>query len=98
MDLVVGKQGGIGVVLLMLTERSTQEEIIRKIPDKTQESIQQALDKLERQQKKKFYELFKTVTVDNESEFLNSKALERSFRELGIKRFKLYYANTYSSM
>jgi transposase, IS30 family len=43
MDCVVGKQGGSGAALLVLTERSTREEIIRKMPDKTQESVQQAL-------------------------------------------------------
>lgn len=97
MDLVVGKQGGSGAALLVLTERRTREEIIRKMPDKTQESVQQALDKLERQQKKKFYERFKTITVDNGSEFLNSKALERSVKEPGTQRLKLYYAHPYSS-
>jgi len=97
MDLVVGKQGGSGAVLLVLTERSTREEIIRKMPDKKQESVQQALDNLERQQKKRFYERFKTITVDNGSEFLNSKALERSVKEPGTQRLKLYYAHPYSS-
>lgn len=96
MDCVVGKQGGSGAVLLVLTERSTREEIIRKMPDKTQESVQQAMDKLERQQRT-FYERFKTITVDNGSEFLNSKALERSVKKPGTQRLKLYYAHPYSS-
>jgi IS30 family transposase len=97
MDCVVGKQGGSGAALLVLTERSTREEIIRKMPDKTQESVQQALDNLERQLKNRFYERFKTITVDNGSEFLNSEALERSVKEPGAQRLKLYYAHPYSS-
>ena len=93
MDLVEGRRGGSGAVLLVLTERSSRVEIIRKLPDKTQGSVHQALDKLERQQKKGFYKRFKTITVDNGSEFLNSKVLERSVKRPGIKRFKLYYAH-----
>jgi len=43
-----------------------------------------------------FIQVSKT-RVDNGSEFLNSKALERSVKRPGIKRFKLYYAHPYSS-
>lgn len=97
MDCVVGKQGGSGAVLLVLTERSTRKEIIRKMKDKKQGSVKEVLDKLERQQGSKFYEHFKTITVDNGSEFLDSKALERSVKKPGSQRFKLYYAHPYSS-
>lgn len=97
MDCVIGRKGGSGTTLLVLTERSTREEIIRKMPDKTQASVTQVLDKLEKKYGKRFYERFKTVTVDNGTEFLNSKELESSARKAGRKRFKIYYAHPYSS-
>ena len=59
--------------MLVLTERSTRMEIIRKMPDKSQTSVRKVLDKLEKEHgKKKFSKCFKTITVDNGSEFLNS--------------------------
>lgn len=97
MDCVVGRQGGSRAALLVLTERSTREEIIRKIPDRTQESVLKVLDRLEREKGNRFYEAFKTITVDNGSEFLNWPELERSARKPGQQRFKLYYAHPYSS-
>ena len=97
MDCVVGKRGGNGATLLVLTERSTRQEIIRKMPNKTQESVKRALDQLERKYKKTYLKIFKTITVDNGSEFLNSKELETSILEPKKQRFKLYYAHPYSS-
>jgi len=97
MDCVVGKKGGSGATLLVLTERSTREELIRKMPDKTQKSVQRVLDKLEKQHGKSFHKRFKTITVDNGSEFLNSKELECSVSGPETQRFKLYYAHPYSS-
>ena len=97
MDCVVGKRGGSGVTLLVLTERSRRKEIIRKMPDKTQESVKKEIDKLERKYGKKFSKHFKTFTVDNGPEFLNSVELESSILDPQKKRFKLYYAHPYSS-
>jgi len=48
MDCVVGNQGGSGVTLLVLSERKSREEIIFKMPDKTQDSVIKMLDALER--------------------------------------------------
>lgn len=81
----------------MLTERSTREEIIRKMPNKTQKSVKRALDRLEKSYGNKFSEKFKTITVDNGSEFLNSEEMEKSIRDPEKKRFKIYYAHPYSS-
>lgn len=47
MDCVVGKRGGSGATLLVLTERVTRQEIIRKMPNKTQVSVKRVLDQLE---------------------------------------------------
>jgi IS30 family transposase len=97
MDCVVGKQGGSGTVLLVLTERSSRQEIIRKMDDKTQQSVIKIMDKLETKYKKHFGTKFKTITVDNGSEFLDQKGLEKSLLKEKQLRFKLYYAHPYSS-
>lgn len=97
MDCVVGKREGKGAVLLVLSERSIREEIIIKMSSKTQESVVEALDGLERKYGKAFSNKFKTITVDNGSEFLNYKGIERSIRNKDKQRVKLYYAHPYSS-
>ena len=97
MDCVVGKRGGKGAVLLVLSERSFREEIIIKIPRKTQEAVIAALDKLEIKYRKGFREKFKTFTVDNGVEFLDHKGIERSKINEGENRVKIYYAHPYSS-
>lgn len=97
MDCVVGKKSGSGATLLVLTERKTRQEIIRKMADKSQASVKKVLDQLERKNSKNFSVKFKTITVDNGTEFLNSKELEKSVREPEKTRFKMYYAHPYSS-
>jgi len=97
MDCVVGPRSGKGAVLLVLSERCSREEIICKMPGKTQESVKAALDKLERKYGKRFKEKFKTITVDNGSEFLNFSQIEQSVHDALIQRVKVYYAHPYSS-
>lgn len=97
MDCVVGKRDGGGAVLLVLSERSIREEIIIKMAGKTQESVIKSLDRLERKYGRVFKEKFKTITVDNGSEFLDSKGIEQSVRSQKEKRVKVYYAHPYSS-
>jgi len=97
MDCVVGKREGKGAVLLVLSERSLREEIIIKIPRKTQEAVIAALDKLEMKYKEGFREKFKTFTVDNGVEFLNHKGIEGSKINESENRVKVYYAHPYSS-
>lgn len=97
MDCVVGPRKGKGAALLVLTERTSREEIIRKMPDKKQESVKAVLDQLEKKHGKRFKDKFKTITVDNGSEFLDFATLERSVINPGLKRVKVYYAHPYSS-
>jgi len=40
------------------------------MPEKTQKSVKKTLDRLEREYGARFSEVFKTITVDNGSEFL----------------------------
>jgi len=95
MDLIVSCKGGKGA-LLTLTERKYREEIIVRLPDKTQRAVKRALDRLERRYASKWGEKFKTITTDNGSEFLDFKSLEKSYKSKA-KRFKMYFAHPYSS-
>ena len=97
MDCVVGNQGGSGAALLVLSERQTRQEIIYKMSNKTQESVIKVLDRLERKYGNKFSEKFKTITVDNGSEFLDYKGIEKSKLKSEKQRVKVYYAHPYSS-
>lgn len=98
MDLVVGKAGGDKTVLLTMTERTSRREIVRKLPDKTQASVIHEMDVLERQMgRKRFQETFRTITVDNGPEFLNSSEMERSCLGQKKGRTMVYYAHPYSA-
>ena len=59
MDLIVSCKGGTGA-LLTLTERKTRQEVIIRLPDKTQRAVKRALDRLERRLGGKFKDKFKT--------------------------------------
>lgn len=94
MDCVVGKQYTRNV-LLVLTERQTRYEIIMKMPNRKAATVVQCLDRLERRHGKKFSSLFKSITVDNGSEFADFAGLERSV--YGGKRTAVYYCHPYTS-
>ena len=95
MDTVVGGKEAGPEVLLVLTERRSRFEIIRKISDKTTESVVKELDKLERKMGSvKFRQLFKSITGDNGSEFMDALGIEQSVRTKGI-RTRMYYAHPY---
>lgn len=97
MDLVVGKQGTT-TCLLVLTERSSRKEIIRKLPNRKQESVVAVLDTLERKYgSKSFRETFQSITVDNGSEFLGWPELERSCLVKKKQRTQVYYAHPFSA-
>lgn len=96
MDTVKGKQGKTKSSLLVLTERKTRAEIIFKLPSHTAESVVAALDCLERKWGDMFKKVFRTITVDNGSEFAYCDEMEHSVLGNG-KRTKLYYCHPYSS-
>lgn len=83
MDTVVGKAKGSGAVLLVLTERLTRYEIILKMQDKTMAQVARCLNRLERQLGARFRQVFRTITVDNGSEFMDTSGIERSCRRKG---------------
>ena len=93
MDLVVGCKGS-SAVLLTLTERKTRREMIFKLPNRKAATIRKQFDKLERQMGKLlFRDVFRTITTDNGSEFLQYDELRRSV--FGGVRFEVYYCHSY---
>lgn len=95
MDCVVGKRG-TKKVLLVLTERYSRMELVRLIPDKTAQSAVKVLDGIEKQcGSRLFRSIFKTITVDNGSEFSDAAGMERSIN--GGKRTSIYYCHPYSA-
>ena len=96
MDLIVGPIGS-SATILTLVERKTRQLITVKLKDKTQRSVLKALRKIE-----KFFgplmfrKLFKSITTDNGSEFLDVTALRKSAFSKQV-RTDLFYAHPYAS-
>jgi IS30 family transposase len=88
MDLLKGNKKTKSAVLVM-TERLTRTQLMMKMKDKTSDSVLRKLKNLERTHGKEFPKLFKTITVDNGSEFGKVHELE--------KLVKIYYCHPYSS-
>jgi IS30 family transposase len=96
-DLIKGGKGADKACLLTLVERVTRKLLIRKLPDGTQQSVVKALDRLETSTGAvSFRGIFKSITADNGSEFLDVEALEKSSRSKK-RRTKFYYAHPYAS-
>jgi len=97
MDLITGPTRGSGAALLTLVERKHRHAIIRKLPDKTQASVSRAIRSLERHYgSKRFCKIFKSITTDNGSEFLDFQALEASDL-CSSQRTRIFYAHAYSA-
>jgi len=96
-DSVEGKQGTTSALLVM-SERLTRQELIFKMSSKTQAEVHRVIDGLEREMgKERFSKVFKTMTMDNGSEFLNQSGIERSVFNEKAKRTKVYYCHPYSA-
>ncbi len=96
MDCVEGAKGTKGT-LLVLTERLTRFEIIRKMKDKTADSVVKAMNSIEKEYGSALFRiLFKTITVDNGSEFADVLGIETSKSGKRV-RTKTYYCHPYSS-
>ena len=98
MDCIEGPKGKDDSCILTMVDRKLRKTLLFKLPTQTQDSVLKVLDKIERKiGRVKFAEKFKTITVDNGSEFLNHKKLERSLRSKTKKRTQIYYCHPYSS-
>lgn len=97
MDLVAGPTNASNAALLTLVERKHRATIIRKLPNKSQASVLKALKGIEREHgTPRFRLIFKTITVDNGSEFLDFEALEASAFSKK-QRTRIFYAHPFSS-
>jgi IS30 family transposase len=95
MDTVKGNRNTKST-LLVLTERLSRREIEIKMADGTSESVVRNLDALEKRYGKIFPIVFKSITVDNGSEFADYEGMKKSVLHEG-ERTKFYYCHPYSS-
>lgn len=93
MDLVVGK-AGTRPVLLTLTERKSRQELLFKLPNRKAATIRKVFDHLE-EKTPDFKSIFRTITTDNGSEFLQYDLLRTSI--YGGERFQIYYCHSYAA-
>ena len=68
-DTVVGKRDGKESVVFSLVEKVTEAYLAFRIPGKTADAVTAAMKNLKAEYGDKFSQLFKTITVDNGSEF-----------------------------
>ncbi len=94
MDCVCGNNKA---TLLVLSERLTRKEIIFQMQDQKAKSVIYCLNLLERRFGTMFKKVFKTITVDNGSEFADFKGLEKSCFGRNAKRTLVYYCHPYCS-
>lgn len=93
MDTVVGRKKS-RKALLVLTERRTRKEIVIRLGDKTSRSVVRALNRLEKKMGAMFRRIFKSITVDNGSEFSDCEGMEESCRSTQ-KRTSVFYCHPY---
>lgn len=96
MDCVIGNKKSKNV-LLVLTERKTREELLFKMNSKEAKNVVEVLNQLEREYGKYFPQVFKTITVDNGTEFSDFEGMQASSLQEGQQRTKLYYCHAYCS-
>lgn len=91
LDLVVGKQGTKRVILT-LVERKSRKSLYILVQNKSQAAVLRALRRAAKRVKGDFAEVFKTITTDNGSEFLDGKGIKDA---TGCE--EVYYAHPYCS-
>ena len=97
-DTVYSAKNTSRAALFTLTERKTRKEIILKVKNRKATTISHALDRLEKKLGvRKFRAIFRSITVDNGSEFADTEGMEGSYANKKIKRTQLYYCHPYSS-
>ncbi|MDO4749612.1 MAG: IS30 family transposase [Eubacteriales bacterium] len=95
MDTVKGKKNGRKCAL-MLSERKTRAQIVMPMSACTMEQVVSKLDWLERRWGEKFSSIFKSITVDNGSEFMDYEGMMTS-KKSGEQRTQVYYCHPYRS-
>ena len=93
MDCVCGPTNA---TILVLSERLTRKEILFKMENQTSNSVINCLNTLENNYGQiMFSKIFKSITMDNGSEFANFAGIEKSI--FGGKRTETYYCHPYHS-
>ena len=89
-----GKKHG-RACLLTLIDRTARKAYMEKMSSQTQGEVIKALDRIERRMGARlFRRTFKSITVDNGSEFLDWRGMEKSVMGKE-KRTSIYYAHPY---
>jgi len=89
-DTVVGLRSGKESVVLTLIEKKTQNYLAIRIPGKTGGAVMAAMKALREEYGDRFGHVFKTITVDNGSEFADFTEVEQWGAEV-------YFAHPYTS-
>lgn len=89
-DTVVGNRAGKESVVLTLVEKKTRHYIALLIKGKTSEAVLDGLAELREEYGERFADVFKTITVDNGTEFADFSCIE-------CWGAKVYFAHPYSS-
>lgn len=98
MDCVLsGQCTNSKAALLVLTERQTRFSFVWKMAAKTQVCVKNCLDTLEYKLKNTFNLIFRTITMDNGTEFINQELIENSALNENKKRTTAFYCHPYSA-
>lgn len=98
MDTVYSAKKSGKAALLTITERKTRKELIIRVPNRKAETVIKAIDALERKHGAvNFRAIFKSITVDNGSEFSAADEIEKSCINKTIPRTTVYFCHPYSS-
>lgn len=79
--------------LLVLSERKTRKELIFLNNNMTSKEVVNRIDEIEKNLKHNFPNIFIDFTMDNGTEFADTKGLSRSIINKNILRTKLYYCH-----
>ena len=89
-DTVVGKRAGKEAVVLSLLEKKTENYLAVRIPEKTSEAVMAVMEMLKAEYGDRFAQVFKTITVDNGSEFAD-------FAQCESWGAQVFFAHPYTS-
>ena len=89
-DTVVGKRAGKEAVVFSLLEKKTETYLAFRIPGKTSEAVMNLMNTLHDEYGEHFSQVFKTITVDNGSEFAD-------FAQVENWGSKVFFAHPYAS-
>ena len=93
MDTVKGKQNATKGCLLVLTERLTRQEIVIKLENQKSTSVVSALNDIKAKWDNDFNKVFRTITVDNGSEFANYNDMRKN---VSGTLTDIYYCHPYA--